>query len=182
MMKHLFSTLALATGTCVAVLAFTSHVNAADSADKATGGSLSSHDLKFVTEAAEGGMTEVKASQVAVDKTTDPEIKNFAQKMVDDHTKVNDQLKSLAEGKGVTMPTMLDSSHQDKVDDLAKMSGPDFDKDYVKMMVKDHKDTVELFQHYSGATTSILHKPADDADLKDFASKTLPTLQEHLGM
>ena len=181
MLKHVFWLAAASFGAMISMSVFSSHAIAADT-DKATGGSLSAHDLKFVTEAAQGGMTEVKASQVAIGKTTSPQIKEFAQKMIDDHGKVNDQLKSLAEGKGVTVPTDLDSSHQSSVDELANSSGPDFDKAYVKMMVKDHKDAVELFQHYSGAVKSMFHKPADDADLRDFATKTLPTLQEHLSM
>jgi putative membrane protein len=181
MLKHVFSFMAVGLAAFLSMNTFSSHAIAADT-DKATGGSLSSHDLKFVTDAAQSGMTEVKASQVALTKTTNPQLKDFAQKMIDDHTKANDQLKTLAEGKGVTFPTNLDSSDQSRIDDLGNTNGPDFDKAYVKMMVKDHKDAVELFQHYSGAVKSMFHSPADDADLRDFASKTLPTLQEHLAM
>lgn len=181
MFKHLLGIGVLSLGVCSAILTFTTTTRAASS-DEAMGGTLSSHDLKFVSEAATGGMTEVKASQLAVDKAINPDVKSFAQKMIDDHTKANLELKTLAEGKGVTMPTDLTSSQQSHIDDLTKLGGDDFDKAYVKMMVKDHQSTVDLFQHYSGVDSSMLHKPADDADLKEWIRKTLPTLQDHLTM
>jgi putative membrane protein len=181
MLKHVFSLAAVGLTAFLSLNTFSSHAIAADN-DKATGGSLSSHDLKFVTAATTSNMTEIKASQLAVDKTTDTDIKNVAQRMIDDHTKANDQLKTLAEGKGVTVPTEMSSSQQSEVDDLAKLSGTDFDKEYIKDMVKDHKDAVSWFQQYSGVDTSMIHKPADDVDLKEWARKTLPTIQEHMTM
>jgi putative membrane protein len=92
--------------------------------------------------------------------------------MEQDHSKANDELKKLAADKGVQLATALDSKHKSKVDKLAKLSGADFDKRYMSEMVSDHKNDVKLFQ-----------KEADkgkDADIKQFASKTLPTLKEHL--
>jgi len=135
---------------------------------------LSSADSKFVKEAAVGGMEEVSLGQLAAQKATDPDVKNFGQKMVDDHSKANDQLKQVASQKGITVPSALPASKQKEVDQLSKLSGAAFDKKYVSMMVKDHKKDVAEFKKES--------TKAKDSDVKSFASTTLPTLQDHLKM
>jgi putative membrane protein len=131
-------------------------------------------DMKFAMEAAVGGMEEVQLGQLAVQKGASDEVKQFGQHMVDDHTKANDDLMQVASGKSWTLPTALDAKHQADVQKLSAMSGEAFDREYVKMMVKDHKKDVSEFQKESmrGA----------DADVKSFATRTLPTLQEHLQM
>src|SRR6185369_15516224 len=101
-------------------------------------------------------------------------VKAFGQKMVDDHSKANDQLKQLAQTKGVTLPTDMTKAQHKDMDQLSKMTGDAFDKAYVKMMVKDHKKDVAEFSKES--------KSAKDADLKSWAGTTLPTLEEHLKM
>jgi putative membrane protein len=135
---------------------------------------LSSTDKKFVMEAAVGGMEEVQLGQLAAQKATDPDVKNFGQKMVDDHSKANDQLKQVASQKGITVPSALPASKQKDVDQLSKLSGAAFDKKYVSMMVQDHKKDVAEFKKES--------TKAKDSDVKGFASNTLPTLQDHLKM
>jgi putative membrane protein len=135
---------------------------------------LSSADSKFVKEAAVGGMEEVSLGQLAAQKATDPDVKNFGQKMVDDHSKANDQLKQVASQKGITVPSALPASKQKEVDHLSKLSGAAFDKKYVSMMVQDHKKDVAEFKKES--------TKAKDSDVKSFASTTLPTLQDHLKM
>jgi putative membrane protein len=150
---------------------------AATTADKspargASDAKLAHADRKFVEEAAKGGMAEVELSQLAAQKAQSPEVKQFAQKMVDDHTKANDQLKQIASGKGVTLPTDLDSSAKREHDKLSKLSGADFDDEYMKHMVSDHKKVVKEFSDEA--------KSGKDADIKQFASSTLPTLQQHL--
>jgi putative membrane protein len=135
---------------------------------------LSSSDKKFVMEAAAGGMEEVQLGQIAAQKASDPDVKSFGQRMVDDHTKANDQLKQVASQKGVTVPSSLPASKQKDVDKLNKLNGAAFDSAYVSMMVKDHKKDVADFQKES--------KSAKDSDVKSFASTTLPTLQDHLKM
>jgi len=135
---------------------------------------LSASDTKFIKEAAVGGMEEVTLGQLAAQKATDPDVKNFGQKMVDDHSKANDQLKQLASQKGVTVASTLPPSKQKDVDKLNKLSGAAFDKTYVSMMVQDHKKDVAEFQKES--------KHAKDTDVKGFAANTLPTLQDHLKM
>jgi len=133
---------------------------------------LSSGDRKFMEKAAQGGMAEVKLGQLAAQKASSDQVKQFGQKMVDDHGKADDQLKQLASTKGVTLPTDLDKSTQKEYDKLSKMSGADFDREYMKHMVSDHKKDVSEFKSEANK--------AKDADLKQFASSTLPTLQEHL--
>jgi putative membrane protein len=135
---------------------------------------LSATDSKFVKEAAVGGMEEVQLGQLAAQKASDPDVKNFGQRMVDDHSKANDQLKQLASQKGVTVASTLPPSKQKDVDQLSKLSGAAFDKKYVSMMVQDHKKDVAEFKKTS--------THAKDADVKSWASATLPTLQDHLKM
>jgi putative membrane protein len=126
----------------------------------------------FVTKAAEGGLAEVELGNLAVQKASDPKVKEFGQRMVDDHTKANDELKSIAANKGITLPTTLDSQSAAMKNRLSTMQGAAFDRTYMRDMVNDHRKDVAEFQ-----------KEADlgsDPDVKAFAGKYLPTLQEHL--
>jgi putative membrane protein len=133
---------------------------------------VSSGDRKFMEKAAQGGMVEVQLGKLAAEKANAPEVKQFGQRMVDDHSKANDELKQLASQKGVTLPTEMDKSSQKEYDRLSKLSGTKFDQEYMKHMVSDHKKDVSEFKSASNK--------AKDADLKQWAQKTLPTLQEHL--
>ncbi|HEX9941669.1 MAG TPA: DUF4142 domain-containing protein [Thermoanaerobaculia bacterium] len=135
---------------------------------------LHSNDKKFIWNAAVGGMEEVQLGQLAAQKASNPDVKNFGQRMVDDHSKANDRLKSLAAQKGVTLPTTLPADKRKDVDKLSKLSGAAFDREYMSMMVKDHKKDVSEFDKES--------KQARDSDVKSFAQGTLPTLREHLQM
>lgn len=158
-------------------LAFTTAVGSAHAADpmtSATGGTVPSADRKFVEKATIGGMTEVQAGQLAKDKASNPAVKDFGAHMVTDHTKASEELSKIATAKSVTPPGTLDKSHKSDVDKLAKMSGADFDKAFMKQMVADHKTTISDFEKEA--------KSGKDADLQAFAGKTLPTLQEHLKM
>ncbi len=127
----------------------------------------------FWANAAQGGMAEVELSKLAVQKSQNADIKKFANMMISDHGKANDELKTLAAKKNVKLPTEMSSSQKSTMDDLSKLSGAEFDKRYVEAMVDDHETTVDLFEDNS--TNS-------DVDIKAFASKTLPTLQSHLKM
>jgi len=136
--------------------------------------SMSSHDRTFVKEAAVGGLYEVQAGQIASQKASSADVKQMAQHIVTDHTQANEQLKSIAQAKGAEVPTELDAKHQKKLDHLNKLSGAEFDREYSKMMVSDHKEDIKKFQ-----------KEADngnDPDLKQFAASTLPALNQHLSM
>ena len=133
---------------------------------------LKSADAKFAMKAAQGGMAEVKLGQLAADKATSPDVKAFGQQMVDYHTKANNDLKSTAESDNMTLPSDVDAKQQAMYDKLSKMSGTEFDKAYVKDMVKDHEEDVKEFQKEASSGT--------DPKIKDFASTTLPVLQGHL--
>jgi len=127
----------------------------------------------FYTDAAQGGMTEVELSKLALRKSQNAEVKKFAQMMVSDHGKANDELKALAGKKSVKLPDGVSSGQKSTIEDLGKLTGADFDKKYVETMVKDHEKTVALFE--DNADNS-------DAEIKAFATKTLPTLKSHLEM
>ena len=129
-------------------------------------------DANWAVEVANAGMTEVELSKLAQDKATSQRLKDFANMMVTDHTKAGDQLKQLAASKNITLPAGLSDKSQKKLDDLNKKTGADFDKAYRDDMLDDHKDAVDKFQKASN--------DLKDADLKSFATQTLPTLQMHL--
>jgi putative membrane protein len=147
----------------------------ANTKSNANGGSAKmSSDTKFASEAAVGGLEEVQLGQIAAQKGASDEVRQFGQKMVDDHSKANQDLMQVASGKGLSLPTALDAKHQAEVQKLSALSGDAFDKAYVDLMLKDHKKDVGEFQKESTGGA--------DADIKSFASRTLPTLQEHLQM
>jgi putative membrane protein len=129
-------------------------------------------DTKFMKEAAEGGMAEVALGQLAAEKASSSEVKKFGQRMVDDHSKANDELKQLASQKNVDLPKDLSAKDKATKAMLEKLSGEQFDQAYMKDMVKDHKKDVSDFRRES--------KSAQDPDVKKFAAETLPTLEDHL--
>ena len=132
-------------------------------------------DKSFINSAAEAGNAEIRASKMALEKTANPDVKDFATMMVDDHTTVGDDLKKLAGSKNVTVPTEPSMAQRAKIAVLEKLDGATFDKQYVNIIgVSAHKDAVKLFR--KGASE------AKDPDIKDFAAKTLPSLQHHLDM
>jgi len=137
-------------------------------------GQLSSSDYKFVSEAVQGGMAEVQLGQIARDRAADPAVKQFADKMVKEHTDADQQLTQLASQKGATLPTDIPSAEKRETDRLLKLYGADFDRAYMKRMVRDHEKDVKEFQREA--------KKASDTDVQSWANKTLPTLQEHLKM
>ena len=128
-------------------------------------------DEQFLINAAQGGMMEVEVARLAQEKASSNEIKEFARKLEQDHTKANDQLKHLAAQKNVQLPADM-GAHKAMVDKLRNLSGDQFDKAFLKMQTKDHKKDVSEFQKEG--------ERAMDSDVKTFASSTLPTLQEHL--
>ena len=129
----------------------------------------------FVKEAAISDMFEIESSKLAQEKGN-PGEKTFASQMVSDHTKTSTELKGMVTGGKVKadVPTALDSSHQSKLDKLKGESAKDFSSDYDSMQVSAHKDAVSLFERYA--------KGGENADLKNWAGKTLPALKHHLDM
>lgn len=137
-------------------------------------GQLSSGDYKFMSEAAQGGMAEVQLGQIARDRASDPSVKQFADKMVKEHSDANQQLTQLASQKGATLPADIPAAEKRETDHLLKLSGSEFDRAYMKRMLRDHKEDVKEFQHEV--------KKASDPDVQNWATKTLPTLEDHLKM
>jgi putative membrane protein len=129
---------------------------------------------EFAVNAADAGMMEVEAGSLALTKASSPKVKEFAQTMIDDHKKANEELKALAQGKNISLPPSLSDKCQKKYNDLMEKSGSDFDKAYADLMVKDHKDVVDRFKKAS--------ENAKDQDLKNWATEKLPALQHHLEM
>ncbi len=117
-------------------------------------------------------MAEVEAGKLAEQKAQDAQVKQFAQRMVHDHTQANDRLKQIAASHGVSLPAHLDKKGQKELDKLGKLSGEDFDKTYMKDQVSDHKKVIDEFEKEA--------KSGKNADIRNFAENTLPTLKEHL--
>jgi putative membrane protein len=134
--------------------------------------SLSMADKQFIEKAAQGGMAEVQLGQLAKEKGSSEAVRQFGQRMVDDHTKANDQLKQLAANKDVELPGTLDAKDEATKTKLSNLSGEAFDRAYMKDMVTDHTKDVSEFKHES--------ERANDPAVKNFASETLPTLEDHL--
>ena len=131
-------------------------------------------DSAFMQTAAMSGIAEVEHGRLAAQNAASGEVKQFGQRMVDDHGKANAELKGLASQKNVTLPAALDAKHQAMQEKLSKLNGAAFDTAYLAHMVAAHKEAVALFQREA--------KAGKDAETKAFAEKTLPTLQEHLKM
>jgi len=136
--------------------------------------SQSNADHQFVMEAAQGGMAEVELGQLASEKAQSSDVKQFAQRMVTDHGKANEELKSLAQSKNITLPTDVGAKHKATKDRLSKMSGAAFDRAYMQEMVTDHRKDVSEFEKES--------KSGKDPEVKAWDAKTLPTLHEHMQM
>jgi putative membrane protein len=132
----------------------------------------SSADESFAKKAAQGGMAEMKLGQLAEEKGSSPEVKNFGRRMVQDHSKANNELKGVTSKASIPLPNEMDKSDQATYDRLSKLSGDAFDRAYARDMVKDHSKDVSEFQKEA--------KNGKDESIKNFAAQTLPTLQNHL--
>lgn len=180
---------------------------------------MASSDREFAMKAAEGGKMEVMHAEMALQKSSNDEVKRYAQRIIDDHTKANQELMSIASGKGIMLPgemhgqmhgtksetrsntttnpssatgatspntetsgdmrktesgmkkSDMSKDHAMAMERMNKLSGAEFDREYLKMDLKDHKKAIELFEKQA--------RSGRDAELKAFAEKTLPTLREH---
>lgn len=126
----------------------------------------------FITKAASGGMMEVQLGQIAQERAQSQRVKDFGQMMVRDHGKANDELKSIATAKNVTISDSLMPDHKHHVADLQKRKGAAFDKAYMSMMVRDHEKDISEFEKASNNLS--------DGEVKAFATRTLPVLKTHL--
>ena len=141
------------------------------SAAEKTSAGKKSHE--FMKEAASAGMMEVELGRIASTRAANPRVKEFGQRMIDDHGKANNELKEVAEKESVALPETMNDQHRATVARLSNLQGAAFDRAYMDAMVKDHQEDVEKFRQHTRDT---------DPGVRDFASKTLPTLQEHLKM
>ena len=137
----------------------------------ANGQGLSAQEQQFVKKAAAGGLAEVKLSELANDRASNPKVKDFAKQMVTDHTQANNKLKPIAESNKIPVPTRLQVESEAAYKRLEKLSGAKFDAAYVKVMVSDHDKTVAAFEDASSKVK--------DPSLKAFIDKTLPVLRQH---
>lgn len=189
MKKHLFI-VALTTLGCWGMVACTDTGNGdttgpgdtvtyesgtADTPNSATAQSSAPADsatIMFMTKAASGGMMEVQLGQIAQDQAQNQRVKDFGAMMVRDHSKANDELKTLASTKNVTLSDSLMPDHKHHVTDLQKKKGTAFDKAYMNMMVQDHQKDIQEFEKASNNLS--------DGEIKAFATRTLPVLRAHL--
>ncbi|HEY3740096.1 MAG TPA: DUF4142 domain-containing protein [Bryobacteraceae bacterium] len=151
----LLASAAVALGGCTALYAATA------------GASLNSQDKSFVDEAAKAGMSEVHMGKLGMEKASAPDVRAFSQRMINDHTKANDELTGIATRKGLSMP-----GDHNMPGMLNVKSGASFDHAFAKQAVEDHEKAVALFEKEAAE--------GSDPDLKAFARRTLPTLRSHL--
>jgi putative membrane protein len=140
-----------------------------DAADK-----LARKDRSFIEKAAKDSAAEIEAGKLASTKASNDQVKQFGERMVQDHGQAADELKQLAQSKGLDLPDAADRKHERELKGLEKKSGADFDKAYMSQMVKDHKKDLKEMQKAA--------KDAKDPDVKAFAEKTAGVIKEHLDM
>jgi putative membrane protein len=140
--------------------------------DQGSNEMLKSADMAFAMTAAQAGVAEIQMAKLAAEKANNADVKAFGRHMVTDHTKANENLKSVAEKKRMTLPTDMNAHQHATYRKLEKLSGSAFDRAYTKDMVKDHQQDAKEFQKEV--------KKGKDEDIKGFASRTLPVLREHL--
>jgi putative membrane protein len=145
------------------------------SANETDAAGSSPTSASFVQKASEGGMAEVEASKLATTKAESPQVRQFAEQMVKDHSKANSELKGVAKQKNLEVAASVNAEHKAAMEKLKAASGADFDTQYMELMKKDHDKTVALFT--SASTSSGV-----DKDLQGWAKKTLPALEHHQHM
>jgi putative membrane protein len=131
-------------------------------------------DRPFMMNAARDGLFHVEAGKLAAQRASSEGVKKFGQHAIEHHSQINDELMKLASTKGVTLPKKMGKTEQEKLNNLAKLSGPNFDKAYIEMEIKDHSKDLSAFQKEA--------KDGKDPDVKAWAAKTVPTIEEHLKM
>ena len=150
----------------------TETTSAAQSTGTGTTVTLTHEEREFMNKAALGGIYEIELGSQVQQKATNPEVRAFAESMVRDHTKLNDELKQLAAKKGFNVPTQLDHDHREDMDEILTRSGAELDKKYIDEMVDDHEDDVDEFRDAVDE--------AKDPEIRAWAEKTLRILEGHL--
>ncbi len=131
-------------------------------------------DRMFAVKASQGGKQEVELGQLAAKQASSSDVKAFANRMIQDHSKAGDELMQTTNKLGITVPATEDPAFEKKKDQLSKLKGVDFDRAYMNEMVDGHTKVATDFESYANTGTN--------ADLKAWASRTLPTVREHLQM
>ncbi len=132
----------------------------------------SSSDTSFYRNLAKGGMAEVDLGKLATQKSTNPQVKSFAEMMVKDHSAANEKLNALASSKHITLPRTLDATHDAQKTKLEGLTGQNFDKSYIESQVKAHEKTLDLLEKEISS--------GQDPDAKALAQQVLPTVREHM--
>ena len=135
---------------------------------------VSTGDRDFVTKAAEAGLAEIAEARVALKNSQRPDVQVFARRMIADHSKANEQLKSIAKSEGIEMPAAPSDQDLMRLKAMGALAGEEFDNAYIQQAVKDHDAAIELFTQESAS--------GQNSQLKSFASETLPTIKEHDAM
>ena len=131
-------------------------------------------DARFAVAAADGGMLEVELGKLAETNASSQLVKDFGKHIVEDHSKANEEMKALALSKNISLPEALSKKYIKKVDEFSKKTGEEFDKDYMALMVSDHKDDIKEFEKEV--------EKGNDSEIKAYASSKIPTLKHHLQM
>ncbi len=131
-------------------------------------------DKMFVSKAMQGSLAEVQLGQLTLQKSNNPQVKEFAQRMIDDHTKLNEQMKPVAQQLGVTVPDQISKGDRKTIAKLQALSGPAYDQAYIKDMVKDHKQDLSEFQMEASS--------GQDQTAKDAANQGSKVIAQHLQM
>ncbi len=129
-------------------------------------------DASFVVHAADGNLFEIRASELAQSKATDPEVKEVASLLLRDHNQASEELKALASQKNIQLPTAISEDKQDDYQDLAEVQGSDFDEKYIDKMIDAHQEKIDEFRDHEDDT--------NDLDLQNWISQQIPTLEQHL--
>lgn len=135
---------------------------------------LSTSDAAFMTTATRGGLAEVEMARLAERNARSPAVKRFAQTMMRDHGRANQEMLALAQQKQITPPSTMGAEHQATYDSLAQLRGAAFDRAYARAMVQDHEEDLRAYQTEAQEGT--------DPDVRAFAARHVPVLQEHLRM
>ena len=139
-----------------------------------SGSYLGDQEQTFLKESAQAGLMEVQMGRLAAQKGQSEQVRQLGQKLVQDHGKANQELKLMAAQKQITLPTDLKTEHQSMISHLKSLEGAEFDKEFRKHALHHHQEDIQKFQTAS--------QQAADSDVKAFAQKTLPVLQQHLKM
>jgi putative membrane protein len=160
------------TGSIASASQTTTDVASTTGSTGGTVSNMSEDDKTFASKAGMGGLAEVQLGNLAMKNGSNADVKTFAQRMITDHSRANQELQQLATLKGLALPTELAGEHKEAFDHLSTLNGAEFDKAYMQHMVEDHEKDVAEFEK---ASTSV-----SDPELKDWAQRTLPTLRDHL--